>query len=150
MAKREIKAGAGYRFLEGDETVLAGDEVRNPDTGRWEETKSPGTVVRVTFLRYRRKIDATEPHKVLHPDSEYNYYRRVQAAEGKLHEVTKPGPKYLIKVGSSASSTSFSDVTDLTQDYEGGFHILTFRGVSGRDVEVVTRETVVITPVTAV
>lgn len=136
MAKRELKAGAGYRFLEEDETVLAGDEVRSPLTGRWTKTKSPGTEVRATFLRYRRKVnahEATKP-KITKP------------------EITKPesGQKYLIKVGSSASSTSFSDVTGLTQDYEGGFHILTFRGVSGRDVKVVTRETVVITPVTSV
>ena len=70
----------------------------------------------------------------------------------KRNELTKPesAPKYLIKVGSSASSTSFSDVTNLTQDYEGGFHILTFRSFCGRDIEVVTRETVVITAVTPV
>ena len=70
----------------------------------------------------------------------------------KRNELTKPesAPKYLIKVGSSASSTSFSDVTNLTQDYEGGFHILTFRSFCGRDIEVVTRETVVVTAVTPV
>jgi hypothetical protein len=156
MAKRELVLKPGYRWLAAGEVVVAEDEYWSPNLGQWAKTAFPGAVVEAAPSRdtisYRRKVDAAEPHKVLHPDSEYNYYRRVQAAEGKLHEITKPesGQKHNVEVRVGDSWQVFDNATNLTQEFVSGFHTLKFTRANGLVIEVVTRETVVITPVTSV